>query len=249
MRVAIVGYGRMGHEVEAVLGERGHEVVTRIDPSSGRGDRDSVDTESLDGAECAIEFALPAGVVENARAYASAGVSAVVGTTGWEDKQSEVEKIVQKAGIGYLRGANFSIGANLFFQIAAYAASLFNAFDTYDLFVQEAHHSGKKDSPSGTALTLAEKLIGRIERKDSIVVETLHRAIQPNEVQVSSVRGGAVPGTHTVTFDSAADTIEITHRARNRSGFATGAVLAAEWIVGKEGMYTVDDFIRTVTEG
>jgi 4-hydroxy-tetrahydrodipicolinate reductase len=249
VKVAIVGYGRMGSEVESVLTERGHSVVCRIDPAPDRGDRDAVTPEALAGADCVIEFALPEGVVENARAYGEAGAAAVVGTTGWESDLEAVETIVAQSGIGYLRGANFSIGANLFFTLATYAASLFNAFDTYDLLVQEAHHARKKDSPSGTALSLAERLLGQLDRKSEIVSETLHRAIQPHEIHVSSVRGGSVPGTHTVTFDSAADSIEVTHRARNRSGFATGAVLAAEWISGRSGMYTVDDFIRTVTEG
>lgn len=247
MKAAICGYGRMGAEAEAILRERGHEVTARIDPAPGRGDADRVTPDALGGAECVVEFALPDGVVENARAYAEAGVSAVVGTTGWEERRAEVEAIVNAGEIGYVYGANFSIGANLFFQIAVNAASLFDAFDAYDLFVQEAHHLRKKDSPSGTALALAQKLVAQIGRKESVVTETLHRAIEPNELHVSSVRGGSVPGTHTVSFDSGADTIEITHRARNRSGFATGAVLAAEWIVGKRGMYTVDDFIRTAT--
>jgi 4-hydroxy-tetrahydrodipicolinate reductase len=247
MNIVICGYGRMGKEVELALTRRGHSVAARIDPYVERADAAEVGQEQLANADAVIEFSSREAVVQNARAYAQAGVPAVVGTTGWEDQLEEVRSTIENSSIAYLRGANFSIGANLFFAIVSQAATLLDAFDDYDVMVHETHHRFKKDSPSGTALTVGNKLLERLSRKSELVTETLHRPIEQHELQVSSLRGGHVPGTHTVAFDSLADTIEVTHRARNRGGFAMGAVVAAEWVQDKQGMFTVDDFIHDVT--
>jgi 4-hydroxy-tetrahydrodipicolinate reductase len=233
----------MGQEVERVLERRGHEIVARIDPQSDAADYDRPNAENLAGADVVIEFADGASVMGNAQAYAAAAVPAVVGTTGWEGEFNAVREIVVKANIGYLIGANFSIGANLFMKIVSDAARLVNLIPDYDLLIQEAHHKHKKDSPSGTALTLATKILDQVDRKDALVTEMLHRPIEENELQVSSVRGGSVPGTHRLTLDSEADTIEISHVARNRGGFALGAVMAAEWVRERSGFLTVDDFL------
>lgn len=243
MKTVICGYGRMGHEVERILQGREHEILARIDAQPGVGDRDTVDAAALEGADVVIEFADGASVLANARAYAEAGVAAVVGTTGWEGEFDAVKDTVTKGGIGYLIGANFSIGANLFMKIAVEAARLVNRIPDYDLLIHEAHHRNKKDSPSGTALTLATKILEQVERKDTLVTEVLHRSIGESELQVSSVRGGSIPGTHRLTLDSAADTIEISHVARTRGGFALGAVMAAEWLRERTGFLTVDDFL------
>jgi 4-hydroxy-tetrahydrodipicolinate reductase len=233
----------MGHEVEQALQRREHEIIARIDPQPGVGDADRPDTDLLSRADVVIEFADGSSVLQNARVYAEAGVPAVVGTTGWEGEFDAVRKTVTDAGIGYLIGSNFSIGANLFMTIAIEAARLVNRIPDYDLLIHEAHHSGKKDSPSGTALTLATKILEQVDRKDTLVTEVLHRRIEENEMQVSSVRGGSIPGTHRLTLDSAADSIEISHVARNRGGFALGAVMAAEWVRDRTGFLTVDDFL------
>jgi 4-hydroxy-tetrahydrodipicolinate reductase len=235
----------MGAEVAAAARERGHEVAFTVDPTSAA-DYSAVSEANLAGADCVVEFALPEGVEANARAYAAAGVPAVVGTTGWDAQRDRVRAVVDEAGAGYLYGSNFSLGANLLFVLSEYAAGLFDGFDEYDVFVQEAHHARKKDSPSGTAVTIGEKLLAGLQRKERLVTETLHRAIAPGELQISSVRGGAVPGQHRIVFDSFFDSIEISHTARNRRGFAGGAVRAAEWLVGRSGFFTVDDFIRDV---
>lgn len=243
MKAVICGYGRMGHEVEQALLRRDHEVVARVDPNSAEADYAAPSAASLEGAHVVIEFADGASVLNNARAYAAAGVPAVVGTTGWGAELEAVQNTVAEAGIGYLIGANFSIGANLFMKIATEAARLVNRIPDYDLLIHEAHHRHKKDSPSGTALTLATKVLERVDRKDTLVTEVLHRAIEENELQVSSVRGGNIPGTHRLTLDSPADTIEVSHTARNRGGFALGAVMAAEWVRERTGFFTVDDFL------
>lgn len=233
----------MGHEVERVLERRGHEIVARIDPQSEAADHDQPNADNISNADVVIEFAHGASVLRNAQAYAAAGVPAVVGTTGWEGDFDAVRKTVTDAGIGYLIGANFSIGANLFMKIVTDAARLVNRIPDYDLLLHEAHHKHKKDSPSGTALTLATKILDQVDRKDTLVTEVLHRAIEENELQVSSVRGGSIPGTHRLTLDSEADTIEISHVARSRGGFALGAVMAAEWVRERSGLLTVDDFL------
>ena len=254
MRVAIVGFGRMGHEIAAVLRSRGHEVARIIDPFVGKDavaasgfdasiHADTVETGTLRGCDAAIEFSRPAGVPDNVAAYAEAGVPAVLGTTGWADRIGEIRGRVETARSALVYGSNFSIGAHVFFRIAAFAGSLVRDLDEYDLLIHELHHKGKKDSPSGTALTLAETILAAVPRKTRIETARLDRAPLPEELHVSSTRGGSIPGIHTLYLDSDADTIEVRHQARSRSGFALGAVRAAEWIIGRTGVFTVEQFI------
>ena len=247
MRVAIVGYGRMGHEVEAVLRERGHEIGRIVDPVVADAADDlyapAVTREALAGCDAVIEFSLPDAVVENIAAYAAAGVPAVIGTTGWLDRLDEVTRSVDGAGGALVYGSNFSIGAHLFFRLAAYAGSLVAGIDEYDLLIHEMHHRGKKDSPSGTALSLAKAVMEQVPRKKRMETARLDRTPEPDELHVSSSRGGSIPGTHTLYLDSTFDTIEVRHQARNRGGFALGAVKAAEWIPGRRGVFTVEQFI------
>ena len=250
MRIAIVGYGRMGREVEAVAVDRGHEVVLRVDPlladdpAARPRTACAVSEDALSGVDVAVEFSHAGGVVENVRAYCSAGVPAVVGTTGWSERVADVEALVAGSSVGVVHGSNFSIGAHVFFHVSAYAASLVRELPEYDLLVHEIHHRGKKDSPSGTALTLARRVLDACPRKARMETARLDRAPEPDELHVSSSRGGAFAGTHSLYLDSIADTVEITHRARNRSGFALGAVRAAEWVVGRRGLHTVESFIE-----
>ncbi len=243
MKILIVGYGRMGREVEQVLVRRGHEIVGRVDEKPGVGDAPRPSPEMLKNADAAIEFSLPEGVEGNAAVYAAAGLSAVVGTTGWKDAEPRVRALVEKSGIGFVTGSNFSIGAHIFFALVGEAARLIDPFEDYDALLMEIHHNQKKDSPSGTALTAAERVLAGLSRKKRIATERLDRRIAPDELHVVSARVGTVPGTHTLLVDSAADSIEVVHTARSRSGFALGAVLAAEWIAGKKGFYDVRDFI------
>lgn len=250
MNIAIVGYGRMGHEVEQALMARGHTVSAIVEPTSQVGAPadiyDEVSARSLAGCDVAIEFSLPEAVVSNAKAYADNGCPAVVGTTGWLSRLDEVRAAVERSGIGYVHGSNFSIGAHIFLEVSRFAASLVGKVEDYDLSIHEIHHKRKKDSPSGTALTLAQLVLDVVPRKRRIETGRLDREPEPDELHVSSSRVGSIPGTHTLIMDSAADTIEVRHQARNRSGFALGAVLAAEWIVGKTGFYSVESFVRAL---
>jgi 4-hydroxy-tetrahydrodipicolinate reductase len=244
MRVAIIGYGSMGREVEKVLRERGHSVSARVDPAQADADSRSLSKELAAASDMAIEFSHADAVLDNAREYTRLGLSAVAGTTGWYSRIEELKGIVLPSRIGYLYGSNFSIGAHLFFALVAAAADLANPCPEYDIMGWEIHHKRKKDSPSGTALTLARLITGRNERKKRVVTERLDRAPAADELHFASVRGGEVPGTHTVLLDSVFDTIELTHRARSRGGLALGAVRAAEWLVGKKGIFEVSEFIQ-----
>ncbi len=246
MRIAIVGYGRMGHEVEAVAAARGHDITARIDPAAPDAADQQATPDTLNGADVAIEFSLADAIEKNASAYAGAGISAVVGTTGWDDRKDTIAAIVNRAGIAYVHGSNFSIGAHIFFALTQYVSGILNEAPEYDIFLREIHHAMKQDSPSGTALTAADRVIRTLARKNRVMTETAHRKIESDELHVTSSRGGSVPGVHSVYVDSAADTIEIHHTARSRAGFALGAVRAAEWIRDRRGFIGVDDFIRDI---
>lgn len=246
MRVAIVGYGGMGQEVERVLRSGGHEVAVRIDPQQPGADARTLTEETARGVDAAIEFSHADAVLDNARAYAKFGVNAVVGTTGWYGKLDELKSILSGSRIGLVYGSNFSIGAHLFFALVAAAVELSNPFPEYDILGWEVHHKRKKDSPSGTALSLARIITSTHARKKKVVTERLDRAPGADELHFASVRGGDVPGIHTVLLDSAFDTIELTHSARSRGGLAIGAVHAAEWIQGKKGVFEVSDFIQDI---
>ena len=240
----IVGYGQMGKFVESVATERNHTIVARVDPVSA--EQSEITPGSIGDAECAIEFSVPEAAVPNARLYASLGLNAVVGTTGWYDKKEEVGERVREGGIGYLYGPNFSLGANIFFRMVAEAAAIINPFPDYDIYGYEIHHRHKKDSPSGTALKIADIILDRNTRKTNLVVDRLDRRIEEKELHFASVRGGENPGVHKVVLDSDADTIELVHSVRNRKGFALGAVLAAEWLKGQQGFFTVENFIDEI---
>ncbi len=244
MKVVIVGYGKMGREVEKILLERNHEIVGKIDITDSPDTTRELTEELASTADVAIEFSNAGAVLANAKSYAKYSLNAVVGTTGWYKELDKLTTILKEGKIGYIYGSNFSIGAQLFFKIVGYAAKLFEPFDQYDIMGYELHHKRKKDSPSGTANSIANIILKNNKRKKRIVTDKLDRAIEKEELHFASVRGGEIPGIHTVLIDSLTDTITLTHSARSRAGFALGAVLAAEWIVGKEGLFTVEDFIE-----
>jgi 4-hydroxy-tetrahydrodipicolinate reductase len=245
MRIAIIGYGSMGKEVEKVLLQRGHDVAARIDPVQPA-DAKTLTKEAAAAADMAIEFSSADAVLANAECYARFGLSAVSGTTGWFAKLDELRKILAKTAIGYIYGSNFSVGAHIYFALVAAAAELAGTCPEYDILGYEIHHKRKKDSPSGTALSIAKIITAGHPRKKELVTEKLDRAVKENELHFASVRGGEFPGTHTILIDSAFDTIELTHTARSRGGFALGAVRAAEWLAGKKGIFEVGDFIHDI---
>ena len=227
MNIALVGYGKMGKMVESVAQQRGHTVVARFDIDNNV-DGAGLTAESLAGVDAAIEFSTPETAIINIRCLVALNVPTVVGTTGWLAHLDEVKQLVATHDAALVYGSNFSIGMNLFFKLAGEAAALFARYAEYDPFLLEAHHKFKKDAPSGTALSIAQQL----------------RTSYGDRTPVASViRAGHFPGTHEVGFDSEADTVTLTHTARNRTGFATGAVLAAELLQGKRGCFEFPELL------
>lgn len=240
MKIALVGYGKMGHMIEECAKSCGHEVVATVDVVSNdasvkiaSGDYEAVARAvKSSGAEGVIEFSHPTAVMGNIKALLPLGLPIVVGTTGWNDKQEEVNKLASECGGIIMTSSNFSIGVNMLYKIVAEAVKIMEAYPEYDIATWEAHHNQKADSPSGTAITLAETILANTKKKDEIVTDAFHERPKANQLHVSSTRCGSIPGTHTVFFDSKADTIEITHRARSREGFAMGSVHALERLSG-----------------
>jgi len=230
MKIALIGYGAMGKLIERLAVERGHEIGAIIDDSDANSFAGEV-AEKLKGCNVAIEFTVAMAVRRNVEACLKARVPVVVGTTGWNEELSLIEHLVKEADGALIFGANFSIGVNLFYKVAEYAADLFSKYPEYEGFIEEQHHSRKKDAPSGTALKLKE------------VVEK-HVKIG----EIAATRAGNIPGTHRVGFDSAADQILLEHTARSREGFALGAIKAAEWIVGKKGFFEFTDVLDILSK-
>jgi 4-hydroxy-tetrahydrodipicolinate reductase len=247
MRVSIIGYGAMGQMVERAARAGGHAIAAIVDPvAAAAPGRYKTIAEVEDLGDAAVEFTRPDTAAANITALAGRGIPTVAGTTGWHDRLGEVTRAVEAAGGALLWSSNFSMGVNLFYRIAWYAAELFNSFPEYDAGGCEVHHNHKLDSPSGTAKTLVKGVLARLDRKRGAVWETLNRRPEPDELHFPSLRLGSAPGTHRLLFDSPADTIEITHTARSREGFAAGAVRAAEWLTAcpRRGVFTVDDMLR-----
>jgi len=230
VRIALLGYGKMGKLVEAIALREGWEVGPKLDINENP-EGSGITPASMAGVDVAVEFSQPDAVVRNIEAAAKAGVHVVIGTTGWADQRGKVERIVLDSGIGIVYGANFSLGMNLFSEIISYSARLVGMLPQYDPYLFEEHHRAKKDAPSGTALNLRD-------------VMRPHLA-NPN-LTIACIRAGSIPGTHVIGFDSEADTIILEHRARSRQGFAEGAVLAARWIAGRKGFYDFRQVFREI---
>lgn len=245
MKIALIGYGKMGHEIEKIALEKGYEVVLKINAEN----LNELTAENLSKADVAIEFSTPHTVVENIKICASINLPIVVGTTAWYKDFEEVKSIIEKQNSALFYATNFSIGVNLFFKINQLAAELMKDFD-FNLSMDEVHHTHKLDAPSGTAITTAERIMAHYPSKtgweNKIVTDTSEARDTKKDAQellIRSIRKDEVPGTHTVYYDSDVDTIEISHIAHSRKGFAKGALNAAEWIVGKKGIYTMDDLL------
>src|SRR5262245_56013737 len=234
----------MGREVEQVALSKGHSIVARYDPVLTPGAQGTAESGSLEAADVCIEFTTPSAVLGNIRIIAGTKKPLVVGTTGWYEQLAEAKAVVAESGSGLVYAPNFSLGVNLFYRLAETAAELFNHFEDYDVFGSEIHHRQKVDSPSGTARRLSEIVLKNFKRKKTVISEPLNRSIRPDEFHLLSARAGHFPGIHSLIFDSAADTIELTHTVRSRSGFALGALLAAEWIVSRRGFYSFEQVLK-----
>jgi len=228
LNLALLGYGKMGKAISRIAPDRAFDVRLILDIDSNP-DGAGITEENFRGIDVAIDFTQPDVVVDNIRRVAALGVSLVVGTTGWNDRFAEVEKMVNESGIGLVYAANFSIGVQLFYRLAREAARIFAPYAMYEPYIVEAHHKFKKDAPSGTALELKRR------------VEPL---LPSREIPTSSVRGGYIPGTHELGFDSEADTVMVRHGARSRQGFAEGALYAARWVAGKKGIFAFDKILE-----
>lgn len=248
VNIAIIGYGRMGHEIENTAKEMGVKVISTIDSSNKDATYKEINEKSLKDVDVAIDFTAPDAVFANVRKITDMGINVVLGTTGWYERKEELEEIVKENNTGLIWSGNFSMGVNMFFKIVEAAAKIVDKIDDYDILVQDIHHNQKLDSPSGTALMTASILLENIERKTEIVGGNFQGKIQPEQLQISSASVGFVNGIHTVTIDSPADTIKIEHTARNRTGFAKGAINAALFIHKKKGFYNIDDLMKSYLE-
>lgn len=236
MKTAIIGYGKMGREIEKILRERGHEIALVIDCDNAH----ELDAEHLQGIDVALEFTTPATAYGNIRRCIECRVPVVSGTTGWTDRLEELKRLCREQGGALFYASNFCLGVNLLFRLNRRLAEMMNRFGQYEVSIEEVHHTQKKDAPSGTAITLAEGIIEGIDRKRGWVNEP---AAGDDRIGIVSVREGAVPGIHTVTYESEDDLLQLRHEIKNRRTLARGAVLAAEFLCGKQGVYTMDDLL------
>nr|WP_294897074.1 4-hydroxy-tetrahydrodipicolinate reductase [uncultured Pedobacter sp.] len=241
MKLALLGYGKMGKMIESIALDRNHEIVLIIDQNNAH----ELTAENLQKADVAIEFSTPDTVLNNIQTCIAAGVPLVVGTTGWYGHLQKVKDDCIAANSAVMYGSNFSVGVNIFFKFNQQLAKMMNNFaDQYDVAIEEIHHIHKLDSPSGTAITIAEDVISEFKDKTEWVDVKADDAVtnhKPEHLIIASYREGEVPGTHAVIYDSDVDRIEFKHVAHGRQGFALGAVIAAEWLKGKTGFYSVKE--------
>jgi 4-hydroxy-tetrahydrodipicolinate reductase len=228
LNLALLGHGKMGSAVAGIAPERGFDLRLILTIESNP-DGVAITEENFRGVDVAIDFTMPDVVVDNIRRVAALGVNLVVGTTGWNSRFAEVEKIVAASEIGLVYAANFSIGVQLFYRLAREAAKIFAPYPMYEPYIVETHHKFKKDAPSGTALELKRRVEPHLPSR---------------EIPTSSIRGGYIPGTHELGFDSEADTVLVRHNARSRQGFAEGALYAARWVAGKKGIFAFDQVLE-----
>ena len=241
MNIALLGYGKMGRIIEQFAIDRGHEIVLKIDAFNLH----ELTSENLKKADVAIDFSTPGSALSNIDACFAAGTPVVVGTTGWYGHIEEVQAKCSAGNNTLLYASNFSIGVNVFFFVNKVLAKLMNRYPQYDVLVEEIHHTQKLDSPSGTAITIAEGIIDQLERKNQWVNDLVGEGedviTRPEQLLIESHRIEEVPGTHTVVYSSEVDDIELKHTAHSRAGFALGAVVAAEWLKDKKGFYSIED--------
>jgi 4-hydroxy-tetrahydrodipicolinate reductase len=244
MNIALLGYGKMGKIIEKIATDRKHNIVLKIDFYN----QQELTIENLQKADVVIEFSTPGSVLNNIKTCFEAGVPVVVGTTGWYEHLPELKKQCLHGNNTLLYASNFSVGVNIFFHVNKVLAKLMNNYPYYDVQVEEIHHTQKLDSPSGTAITIAEGIIEKLDSKKEWVNilsaegdDATSDNVKNDQLLIESFRIDSVPGTHTVIYDSEVDSIEFKHTAHNRNGFALGAVLAAEWVQGKKGFFSAEE--------
>jgi 4-hydroxy-tetrahydrodipicolinate reductase len=238
MKIALLGYGKMGQEIEKLAQKRGHEVVLIFDSLE---DWEN-DEQLLPEVDVAIDFSTPVSVVENIYHCFDANIPVVIGTTGWLDDLEKVRQDCLKRNQSFFFAPNYSIGVNLFFDLNRYLAGVMSKWEEYEVSIEETHHIHKQDAPSGTAIVLANDIIRHTERKEKWVQEAVEN---PEELGIKSYRTDNVPGTHIVRYESEEDCIEIIHTAKSRRGFALGAIMAAEWIIGKKGFFDMKKLLES----
>jgi 4-hydroxy-tetrahydrodipicolinate reductase len=234
MKIALIGYGKMGKTLEKIAEARGHHVILRLDVHNPE------DFDRIGEADVAIEFTRPESAAANLKKCIAAGVPVVCGTTGWLAHYEDIAQYCRAENSAFLYASNYSIGVNIFFEINKRLANMMDGYPMYDVAMTEIHHTQKLDAPSGTAITLAEGILKNIDRKQKWVCDTEGGN---TDIVITSKRIDPAPGTHIVTYTSPIDTIEIAHTAHSREGFATGAVLAAEWLFGKKGVFSLKDML------
>ncbi|MEA5460579.1 4-hydroxy-tetrahydrodipicolinate reductase [Arcicella sp. LKC2W] len=239
MNIVLLGYGKMGKVIEKIAQSRCHNIIARIDVDN----RQEFENLSASEVDAVIEFSHPSSAYQNVKTCIEKGIPVVCGTTGWLDKKPELEALTHEKGSAFFWSSNYSIGVNLFFELNKTLARLMSPQKQYTVSTTEIHHTEKKDAPSGTAITIAEGIIENLEGKDKWTNNELSK---DNEVAIWSAREGKVPGTHIVKYISEIDQIEIAHIAHGREGFALGAVIAAEWIVGKKGVFGMKELLSIV---
>ncbi len=244
MNFALIGYGRMGRAIELEAKARNHTIIVTIDEDKPV--NESTNLDIFANVDVCIDFSIPTAVPTTVRSIAQTGTDMVIGTTGWYDHLAEIKTLAETNQFGIIYAPNFSLGINIFFEIVECAATMLNPFPQYDPWIHEWHHANKIDNPSGTALHLAKEVIDRLDQKNEISSGNITGKIPADHLHISSIRSGNAPGTHTVGFDSAVDTITLTHSARDRTGFARGAVTAAEWITGRIGLFTMRDLLKSL---
>lgn len=237
MKIALIGYGKMGHIIEEIALQRGHEIVSVIDIDN----QQDFDSQAFLSADVAIEFTRPQTAKDNIVRCLDRHIPVVVGTTGWYDALPQIKELCHTTEGGLFYASNFSIGVNIFMALSKYTAKIMNKFSNYEVGIEETHHIHKLDSPSGTAITLAEGIIDELDRKQRWE-ETSTPA--PDTLGITAIRRDEVPGIHTIRYESDVDSITLTHDAKSRAGFAWGAVVAAEFLCGKKGVYTMTDLLK-----
>jgi 4-hydroxy-tetrahydrodipicolinate reductase len=237
MRIALIGYGKMGRTIERIAINRGHSISFKIDVSN----QSDIEKINQSNTDVAIEFTQPESAFDNISHCIENGVAVVSGTTGWLKKKPIIDELTRQSSGAFFYASNYSIGVNLFFQLNKYLAAMMKKFDDYSVSMEEIHHTEKLDAPSGTAITLAEGLLSNYPSKTKWVNNP---SKQSEELEIISKRIAQVPGTHSVFYNSSVDTIEIKHTAHSREGFASGAVMAAEWINGRTGVYGMNDLLK-----